>query len=46
MRMTLTILVIALALTSCGRKGALQPPPGATAIEEIEEGAPRPRGLF
>lgn len=34
-----TILILAVMLTACGRRGALEPPPSATD-------APRQQGLF
>ncbi len=33
MRIIIVLLLTSLALTACGRRGALQPPPGAAAVE-------------
>ena len=32
------LLLAALALSGCGRKGALEPPPGAAAASQSEDG--------
>ncbi len=37
MRFFVVLLVTSLALTACGRRGALEPPPGAAAIEQQGE---------
>ncbi len=34
MRILIILVVTSLALTACGRRGALQPPPGAVAVEQ------------
>ncbi len=34
MRIFVVLLVTSLALTACGRRGALEPPPGAAAVEQ------------
>ncbi len=40
MRIFVVLLVTSLALTACGRRGALEPPPGAAAVEQ--QGIPQP----
>ena len=32
------VAAVALALTGCGRKGALDPPPGASSLSAVEQG--------
>jgi predicted small lipoprotein YifL len=34
MRIFMVLLATSLALTACGRRGGLQPPPGAAAVEQ------------
>ncbi len=34
MRAILSVLILSLALSACGRKGDLQPPPGSSAAPE------------
>ncbi len=34
MRILIILVVTSLALTACGRRGALQPPPGAAAVAQ------------
>ncbi|MHA1189132.1 MAG: LPS translocon maturation chaperone LptM [Alphaproteobacteria bacterium] len=43
MRTLILLLVVGLTVTACGRRGALEPPPGAEIAREpvAEDGAPR-----
>jgi predicted small lipoprotein YifL len=34
MRILIIVLATSLALTACGRRGALQPPPGAASVDQ------------
>lgn len=34
MRIVIVLLATSFALTACGRRGALQPPPSAAAVEQ------------